>query len=138
MVNDDIRVLLDKISSQNRRNYNQLLTNLNLHVGQDNLLCKLWNKDGMTQVELCNQLNCEAPTVTNMVKSLEKKGLIIRHKDVQDKRITRIYLTDAGKEIEKPVSEIWKKQQERLLTEITQDEKLLFRRLLKQMEKNLF
>ncbi|MDQ0208660.1 DNA-binding MarR family transcriptional regulator [Alkalicoccobacillus murimartini] len=92
----------------------------------------------MTQVELCNQLNCEAPTVTNMVKSLEKKGLIIRHKDVQDKRITRIYLTDAGKEIEKPVSEIWKKQQERLLTEITQDEKLLFRRLLKQMEKNLF
>lgn len=138
MVNDEIRELLDKISSKTRRNYNHLLHDLNLHAGQDNLLCKLWNKDGLTQVELCNKLNCEAPTVTNMVKSLEKKGLIFRQKDPNDKRISRIFLTDAGKQIKTPVSEIWKKQQEQLLTDITSDEKLLFRRLLKQMEKNLF
>lgn len=95
-------------------------------------------KTGLTQVELCNRLNCEAPTVTNMVKALEKKGLIIRLKDPNDKRISRIYLTDAGKQIETPVSEVWSKQQERLLTDISLEEKMLFRRLLKQMEKNLF
>jgi MarR family transcriptional regulator, organic hydroperoxide resistance regulator len=138
MLNDEIRELLDKISSKTRRNYNHLLHDLNLHAGQDNLLCKLWRKDGLTQVELCNRLNCEAPTVTNMVKALEKKGLIIRQKDPNDKRISRIYLTDAGKQIETPVSEVWSKQQERLLTDISLEEKMLFRRLLKQMEKNLF
>ncbi|MFS0892002.1 MarR family winged helix-turn-helix transcriptional regulator [Peribacillus frigoritolerans] len=138
MLNDEIRELLDKISSKTRRNYNHLLHDLNLHAGQDNLLCKLWRKDGLTQVELCDRLNCEAPTVTNMVKALEKKGLIIRQKDPNDKRISRIYLTDAGKQIETPVSEVWSKQQERLLTDISLEEKMLFRRLLKQMEKNLF
>lgn len=73
-----------------------------------------------------------------MVKALEKKGLIILHKDPNDKRISRIYLTEAGKQIETPVSEVWSKQQERLLTDISLEEKMLFRRLLKQMEKNLF
>ncbi|PRS35501.1 MarR family transcriptional regulator [Bacillus sp. NMCC4] len=138
MLNDEIRELLDKISSQTRRKYNHLLHDLNLHVGQDNLLCKLWREDGLTQIELCNKLNCEAPTVTNMVKALEKKGLIIRRKDCTDKRITRIFLTDTGRNLEAPVNEKWRKQQDRLLTDITLDERMLLRRLLKQMEANLF
>lgn len=138
MLNDEIRELLDKISSQTRRNYNHLLYELNLHVGQDNLLCKLWREDGLTQVELCYKLNCEAPTVTNMVKTLEKKGLIIRRKDSNDKRITRIFLTDAGKDLETPVNEKWREQQNKLLTDITLEERILLRRLLKQMEANLF
>jgi len=138
MLNDEIRELLDKISSQTRRNYNHLLHDLNLHVGQDNLLCRLWREDGLTQVELCNKLNCEAPTVTNMVKALEKKGLIIRRKDYNDKRITRIFLTEAGKDLEVPVNEKWRKQQDRLLADITLDERMFLRRLLKQMETNLF
>lgn len=138
MLNDEIRVLLDKISSQTRRNHNHLLHDLNLHVGQDNLLCKLWRADGLTQVELCNKLNCEAPTVTNMLSALEKKELIMRKKDSYDKRTNRIYLTEAGKNMETSVTEMWRKQQDKLLTDISLDEKMSLRRLLKQMENNLF
>ena len=138
MLNDEIRVLLDKISSQTRRNHNHLLHDLNLHVGQDNLLCKLWRADGLTQVELCNKLNCEAPTVTNMLSALEKKELIMRKKDPDDKRTNRIYLTEAGKTMETSVTEMWRKQQDKLLTDISLDEKMFLRRLLKQMENNLF
>lgn len=138
MLNDEIRVLLDKISSQTRRNHNHLLHDLNLHVGQDNLLCKLWRADGLTQVELCNKLNCEAPTVTNMLSALEKKELIMRKKDPDDKRTNRIYLTEAGKNMETSVTEMWRKQQDKLLTDISLDEKMFLRRLLKQMENNLF
>ena len=138
MLNDEIRVLLDKISSQTRRNHNHLLHDLNLHVGQDKLLCKLWRADGLTQVELCNKLNCEAPTVTNMLSALEKKELIMRKKDPDDKRTNRIYLTEAGKNMETSVTEMWRNQQDRLLKDITLDEKMFLRRLLKQMENNLF
>ena len=138
MLNDEIRVLLDKISSQTRRNHNHLLHDLNLHVGQDKLLCKLWRADGLTQVELCNKLNCEAPTVTNMLSALEKKELIMRKKDSYDKRTNRIYLTEAGKNMETSVTEMWRNQQDRLLKDITLDEKMFLRRLLKQMENNLF
>ena len=52
MVDDEIREHIDKISSQMRRQYSEMLRELDLHVGQDNLLCKLWREDGITQMQL--------------------------------------------------------------------------------------
>ncbi|MED4136236.1 MarR family winged helix-turn-helix transcriptional regulator [Priestia megaterium] len=138
MIEDEIRELLDKISGQMRRNYNQLLQDVNLHAGQDNLLCKLWANDGLTQVQLCEHLKCEPPTVTNMVKSLEQKGIIHRKRDEKDGRISRVYLTPEGRDLEGPVNERWRKQQDKLLAGIIPEERLLLRRLMKQMEENLF
>ena len=40
--------------------------------------------------------------------------------------------------METSVTEMWRKQQDKLLTDITLDEKIFLRRLLKQMENNLF
>ncbi|MCM3772444.1 MarR family transcriptional regulator (plasmid) [Priestia megaterium] len=138
MIEDEIRELLDKISGQMRRNYNQLLQDVNLHAGQDNLLCKLWANDGLTQVQLCEHLKCEPPTVTNMVKALEQKGIVYRQRDEKDGRISRVYLTPEGRDLEGPVNERWRKQQDKLLAGIIPEERLLLRRLMKQMEENLF
>ncbi|MCM3790822.1 MarR family winged helix-turn-helix transcriptional regulator [Domibacillus indicus] len=134
----DIRESLDKISSQMRRDYSESLRELNLHVGQDKLLARLWLGDGITQMQLCEHLKCEPPTVTNMVKSLEQNGFIYRKRDEQDARIMRIFLTDKGKELEKPVDFKWKQQQEKLLHSISPEDLLLLRQLMKRMEKNLF
>ena len=46
VVDDAIREHIDKISSQMRRQYSETLRELDLHVGQDNLLCKLWSNNG--------------------------------------------------------------------------------------------
>ena len=134
----DIRQSLDKISFQMRRDYNESLRELNLYVGQDNLLSRLWLGDGVTQMQLCEHLKCEPPTVTNMVKSLEQNGFIYRKRDEQDARVMRIYLTDKGKELKKPVEFRWQQQQEKLLHSILPEERLLLRELMKRMEGNLF
>ena len=84
VVDDAIRELLDKISAQMRRDYSEMLRELDLYVGQDNLLCKLWRDDGITQMQLTEFMNCEPPTITNMVKTLEKKGFVYRKKDSVD------------------------------------------------------
>lgn len=136
-VDCDIRQSLDRISSQMRRSYSESLRELNLYVGQDNLLYRLWLGDGVTQMQLCEHLKCEPPTVTNMVKSLEQNGFIYRKRDVQDARIMRIYLTDKGKELEKPVDIKWREQQEKLLHSISTEDRLILRQLMQQMEKNL-
>jgi DNA-binding MarR family transcriptional regulator len=138
MIEDEIRELLDKISGQMRRNYNRLLQDVNLHAGQDNLLCKLWANDGLTQVQLCEHLKCEPPTVTNMVKALEQKGIVYRQRDETDGRVSRVYLTPEGRDLEGPVNERWRKQQDKLLAGIVPEERLFLRRLMKQMEENLF
>lgn len=137
-VDCDIRESLDKVSSKMRRDYSESLREINLYVGQDNLLARLWAGDGITQMQLCEHLKCEPPTVTNMVKSLEQNGFIIRKRDEQDGRVMRIYLTDKGKELEEPVDFKWKQQQEKLLHSISPEERLVLRELMKRMERNLF
>ena len=137
-VDCDIRQSLDKISFQMRRNHSESLRELNLYVGQDNLLSRLWAGDGVTQMQLCEHLKCEPPTVTNMVKSLEQNGFIYRKRDQKDARVMRIYLTEEGKELEKPIEVIWRQQQEKLLNSVLPEERMLLRRILKQMESNLF
>ncbi|WP_172253134.1 MarR family winged helix-turn-helix transcriptional regulator [Saccharibacillus deserti] len=136
-VDCDIRQSVDRISSQMRRDYSESLRELNLYVGQDNLLSRLWQGDGITQMQLCGHLKCEPPTITNMVKSLEQNGFITRKRDEHDARAMRIFLTDEGRELEKPVELKWKQQQEKLLHSILPEERLLLRRILKQMESNL-
>ncbi|MFD1861529.1 MarR family winged helix-turn-helix transcriptional regulator [Planococcus chinensis] len=137
-VDCDIRESLDKVSSKMRRDYSESLREINLYVGQDNLLARLWEGDGITQMQLADHLKCEPPTITNMVKSLEQNGFIIRKRDEIDGRVMRIYLTEKGKEIEKPVDFKWKQQQEKLLHSFSPEERIVLRDLMKRMERNLF
>ncbi|WJM11116.1 MarR family transcriptional regulator [Paenibacillus sp. PK1-4R] len=137
IVDCEIRQSLDRISSQMRRNYSESLRELNLYVGQDNLLYRLWLGDGVTQMQLSEHMKCEPPTVTNMVKSLEQNGFIYRKRDVQDARIMRIFLTDKGKELEKPVEYKWREQQEKLLQSISSEDRLILRQFMQQMERNI-
>ena len=71
--------------------------------------------DGITQMQLTELLNCEPPTVTNMVKTLEKKGFVYRKKDSDDGRVSRVYLTEKGLAVREPIEEIWRNQQDKLL-----------------------
>ena len=137
MVDNEIREHIDKISSQMRRQYSEMLRELDLHVGQDNLLCKLWTEDGITQMQLTELLNCEPSTVTNMVKTLEKKGFVYRKKDSVDGRVSRVYLTEKGLAVREPIEQIWRKQQDKLLKGLTAENRVLLNEFLQQMEKNL-
>ena len=137
MVDDEIREHIDKISSQMRRQYSEMLRELDLHVGQDNLLCKLWTEDEITQMQLTELLNCEPSTVTNMVKTLEKKGFVYRKKDPVDGRVSRVYLTEKGLAVREPITQIWRKQQDKLLKGLTAENRVLLNEFLQQMEKNL-
>ena len=137
MINDEIREILDGISAQMRRNYSEMLRELNLHVGQDQLLCRLWREDGVTQTQLSERLNCEPPTIANMVKALESYDLIYRQRDELDGRVNRVYLTTKGQDIKDPVERIWVKQQDKLLDGISSEERIVLKKLLKKMAENI-
>lgn len=137
LIEDEIREVLDEISTQMRRNYSEMLRELNLHIGQDQLLCRLWRGDGITQIQLSERLNCEPPTVANMVKALESYGLIYRQRDELDGRINRVYLTAEGKEVKGPIEKVWRKQQDKLLDGMSSEELLLLKKLLKKMAENI-
>ncbi len=59
-------------------------------------------------------------------------------RDEHDARVMRIYLTDKGRALEKPVDIKWKQQQEKLLHSVSEEERLILLDLITRMEKNLF
>ncbi|WP_425481996.1 MarR family winged helix-turn-helix transcriptional regulator [Cytobacillus depressus] len=137
MIEDEIREILDEISTKKRRNYSEMLRQLGLHIGQDQLLCRLWKEDGVTQIQLSERLSCEPPTVANMVKALENYGLIYRERDKLDARVNRVYLTPKGQDLKEPIEKVWRKQQDKLLDGMSTEELLILKKLLNKMAENL-
>ncbi|WP_308507738.1 MarR family winged helix-turn-helix transcriptional regulator [Sporosarcina luteola] len=133
----EIRELLDDISTKKRRSYSEMLRQLSLHTGQDQLLCRLRKEDGITQSQLSERLNCEPPTIANMVKTLENYGLIYRKRDLLDARVNRVFLTAKGHDIIEPIEQVWQKQQDKLLEGMSSEELLILKRLLTKMAGNI-
>lgn len=137
MIEEDIRILFAKNAAKMRKDYAESLREIKIHVGQDYLLWQLWQKDGSSQTELCDLMGCEPPTLTNMVKKLEEYGLVTRKKDSLDARVTRVFLTEKGSALEYPIAEIWRNHQEKMLTDISVEDRVTLKRLLRQIDVNL-
>lgn len=68
-----------------------------LYQGQGNILMALGEQDGQSQKALSQRLKISAPSTTEFVSKLVKKGLVKKQRSEKDKRVTLISLTDAGR-----------------------------------------
>lgn len=64
--------------------------------GQDSILAVLSQQPGMTQKELGEHLGIRPASVSELLMKLERKGLVLREKDEQDRRSIQVRLTEAG------------------------------------------
>lgn len=71
------------------------------HPGQAGLLWALGAGEGISQRELAEKVRLSPPTVTAMLQKLERAGLVERHADERDQRVTRIRLTDEGRTLDR-------------------------------------
>jgi MarR family transcriptional regulator for hemolysin len=74
--------------------------------------------DGVRQKELATALSIEGPSLVRLLDSLERRGLIERREDEDDRRARGIYLTPPGRELQKRVLRISEATQRRLLSEV--------------------
>ena len=129
--------LLAKVCRAHRANVGGLLAGVGLHVGQEMVLLELWKEDGLKGGELAERLGVEPPTVTRMIRRMERCGFVERRPDPADARSFRVCLTDKGRALEEPVARIWEEAEEKTLCGISPEETLVLRRLLTQIRKNL-
>jgi DNA-binding MarR family transcriptional regulator len=69
-------------------------------------------------------------SVTSLLNGLEKNGFIIRHTAQDDGRAMQIKVTEKGEQIMAEVNQVLIDTEERLLSNMTEDEKALFAELL--------
>ena len=64
------------------------------------VLLFLWEKDGVTQQELCNATFKDKPSMTRLIDNMERQHLVVRIADKRDRRTNLIHLTKTGRELE--------------------------------------
>lgn len=91
-----------------RNKTNILLSKAGIHAGQDALLYYLSVSDGQTMSELVEKLCVQHATISNMIDRMVSSGMVIKEKDGIDKRISRVYLTETGRQSVHQVATVWR------------------------------
>lgn len=76
-------------------------TEFKLYSNEVHTLRFIAEKEGITQTELSRKMFRTKAATSIMLSKLEKKGFIIRKTDEEDARVTRLYLTEVGKRVDR-------------------------------------
>ncbi len=134
---ESLDFLLVQVSKLHRGRMFTLFEELGLYHGQPPMLFALWEQDGQTHKELAGRLHIQAATMTKMVQRMEKVGFVERRNDPDDQRVSRVYLTDAGRAVREDVNRIWGRLEDETFADFTLEERVLLRRFFLQMRENL-
>ncbi len=77
----------------------QTVSHSGLTPPQYTTLMQLWDRDGQPLNALAAGNHCTPATMTTIVDSLERKGLVARQRDPSDRRRVQVRLTAAGTEL---------------------------------------
>jgi DNA-binding MarR family transcriptional regulator len=136
-VKDSTSFALAKVCKAHRGHVGGLLAEVGLHPGQEMVLIELYEKDGLRGGELAERLGVEPPTITKMLRRLERCGLVERRQDPNDARSLRVYLTGEGRSLEGRVVRCWERVEERTLAGMSVEERRNLHRLLAKVWANL-
>jgi DNA-binding MarR family transcriptional regulator len=89
------------------RQFDEAFRPLELTNGQFSLLMSLSRPRPPTMGEVAALLAMDRTTLTAALKPLERRGLILSHKDSEDKRARRLSLTPAGQKLLDQAYPIW-------------------------------
>lgn len=131
---DSVIYLLSKLQRRIFKRLYATLTDLHeLHPGQLPMLFLVGKNPGLSQKDIAKQLGLEPGTVAVMIKRLEKKGLILRKTDQQDKRLQRVYLSSEAQELLEHSRKFVQELEVEITRILTQEEVKEFKRIVQKV-----
>ncbi len=132
-----IGYLLARVCKAHYSRARVLLEEIGLYRGQQFVLCALWSEEGITHSELADRLGVHPATISNALQRMERAGFVERRPDLEDQRVSRVYLTDAGREIQGAVERIWAELEVETMKGFSEEEREALERLLERVYENL-
>ncbi|UCF26650.1 MAG: MarR family transcriptional regulator [Chloroflexota bacterium] len=96
----DVFTMLDRIARQLREIKRQTVNQVELTPPQYQTLRLLWERDSQPFKDLAAANGCTRPTMTGIVDTLEKNGLVTRQPNPDDRRSLLVTLSEKGKALE--------------------------------------
>jgi DNA-binding MarR family transcriptional regulator len=115
----------------------ELLHALGLYRGQPPVLHALWEREGLTHSDLAARMHVSPATITKMIQRMEKAGFVERRDDPEDQRVSRVYLTDAGRAIQAEVHRVFRELDGETCAGLTPEERDWLRQVLLRIRENL-
>ena len=129
--------LLGEICRLQHKRVHALLGGLGVYRGQPPALRALCAEEGLTHSELAHLLHVKPPTITHMIQRMERAGFVQRRPDPTDERVSRVYLTDAGRAIQDEIRRVFRELEAEVFAGFSPEEQVLLRRLLLRVRANL-
>jgi len=138
--NDELfDILIGKISTAINRTFLRAFSTEGIEITTEqwSVLACLWHKDKVTQQALCKLTAKDKPSMTRLIDKLEKRNLVTRVSDHNDRRINLIHLTDGGMALQKKATDLVQEIASKTLNNITEEELNTSRVVLKKIMANL-
>jgi DNA-binding MarR family transcriptional regulator len=101
------------------------------------VLNRLWEQDGLSQVELAERTFKDKPGTTRILNLLEQKGIVLRRRDAEDGRVMHVFLTKAGKDLKEKLIPCAEEVLVKSGQNLTKEEVLQFKQILRKILANL-
>ncbi|MBG3395420.1 multidrug efflux transporter transcriptional repressor MepR [Staphylococcus aureus] len=116
--------LFRMISHEMKQKADQKLEQFDITNEQGHTLGYLYahQQDGLTQNDIAKALQRTGPTVSNLLRNLERKKLIYRYVDTQDTRRKNIGLTTSGIKLVEAFTSIFDEMEQTLVSQLSEEE----------------
>lgn len=127
---DQTRRQITKIAREAGKLTVRMMKETGIGSGEFDLLHAVRHAPGISQSEICQQLNMDKGAVARRVASLEAKGYLTRRKNPEDGRGQMLYATEAAEELKRSKAQVETVFYEWLLDGLTEEERQAFSMLL--------
>ena len=127
---DQTRRQITKIAREAGKLTVRMMKETGIGSGEFDLIHAVRHTPGISQSEICQQLNMDKGAVARRVASLEAKGYLTRRKNPEDGRGQMLYATEAAEELKRSKAQVETVFYEWLLDGLTEEERQTFSMLL--------
>ncbi|MDD3705150.1 MAG: MarR family transcriptional regulator [Clostridiaceae bacterium] len=121
-LNKCINFLLTKTQQVVFQQFKASLAEYDVTPVQYGVLKCLWCQDGQNPSQIAGSLSLDNSTISGILDRMENKGVIKRVADRKDRRSLKVVLTEQGRLLEAPVTEIIEKENKNVLYSLSEEE----------------
>lgn len=101
---DGVSALLMQFARINRLEGERILKTFGIRSGQEVVMGSLWEEDGLRTGDIATRVGVSAAGITKHVKNLVAAGFVETTTDRDDRRVSRVYLTQKGRDVRDAVA----------------------------------
>lgn len=129
--------ILHDVARLLRTTFDRKVKGMGLTRSQWWVLLHVFRKTGVTQSELADSLEIEKATLGRLIDRMETNGWLRRESDTEDRRVKRIYLTEAVEPVMKSMRSVAAEVRRDALSGLSFDEQERFVDILISIKTNL-